>query len=265
MRDNEFTASKDPRNRTDFRFRVDGCSADEVRAVEALPESSGAHLLFLTSGGTNGDIMLWDSRIALSEGAVASAAPVCSEVLTEPAGHGRRVTGLSAAPDGQSFVSCSFDQSVKCWDMRHLDAPVNSADLKSGNVFDVAFAPDGASVLVAYTEPRLWLEPRSGSDHTLENNFTTAFPCTTNALAATFSPRNDILAFGGTGGALHIYCSDELEDPSMADSADINTPGDVRGLSFSFEGGVMAVGWENGGTAAYRRNASPMMKSARKR
>jgi WD40 repeat protein len=259
--------------------RKDGAHSGEVRCVKVFPGSSDAYLRFLSCGETSGTVRLWDFRDAGASGCALTGSGEFSRN-----GHTGLVSGLAIAPDGQTFCSCSFDSSARLWDVRRTDAPVSVLSFpRNQNLFGCVFTPDGARVVVACAHPgKVWLDPFAGGEHSVEGEeavgeepVVAEIRTRTNPLAIAISNSGDILALGGTAGLLHLYCAPQTPAGERGSHRDTDgtdrLPTDIRALSFSSSGNVLAVGVEGAprnrkepGTQVYRRREMSMIKAVRK-
>lgn len=103
----------------------------EALAVAFSPDGR----TLVSGGGADGVVRLW-SR---GEG------PLRWDLAAEARGHSVHVASLAFAPDGESFVSSSFDGTVRHWDLagRPLRRPLRGPGQP---VPSIAFSPDGKTV-----------------------------------------------------------------------------------------------------------------------
>lgn len=71
--------------------------------------------------------------------------------------HGSMVIGVAIAPDGQTLVSCGWDNLVRVWDLR-TGRPLRALEGHKQPIYTVTFAPDGKVLASAGQEKaiRLW-------------------------------------------------------------------------------------------------------------
>ena len=193
----------------------------------------------LASGGSGGEIKLWD---------------VTTGDDTDLTGHNDWVESIAFTPDGTTLASGSFDGTVKLWDVaarEDTDTLVGHWDVVSA----VAFSPDGATLASSSADGtvKLW-DAETGLAFGL-------LPFASAVESVAFSPDGTLLA---TGTERSITLSDtselmrsriettaevEIPDPNLraAIAAAINKPpdtlirrGHMDGLRelFAFEAGI---------------------------
>lgn len=114
-----------------------------VLAVSFSPDSKS-----IASGSLDNVVKIWPAEL------LPTGKPTPAESFTHNfAGHQSQIYGVAWSPDGKRVASCSFDKSIKIWEIatkRELRSiPV---DVKDVVVYGVTFTADGKSLLACYSD-----------------------------------------------------------------------------------------------------------------
>ena len=155
-----------------LRVRLFGPTA-EVMGLAFSPEAD-----LLASVGRDKHLRLWETE---------SFGPV--HVL---AGHQRAIRSVAAAPGAPVFATASEDGSVRLW--RQVDDARKASFGGSGEVYYVAFSPDGTKLFVGGFDPSLWDIARHERIARFEGG-----------LNAAFSADSTLLAISGAKGEVVLW------------------------------------------------------------
>ncbi|MGI9244297.1 MAG: protein kinase domain-containing protein, partial [Verrucomicrobiales bacterium] len=110
--------------------------------VEDLAISPDGRILAMASGG--GAVLLWNFKTG--------------ELLEMLAGHSAAVNSVEFSPDGHTIVSGSSDQTVRLWnlDTRRELMQLNSNNFQLGEIWTLAFSPDGGQLLGGGSSTAIW-------------------------------------------------------------------------------------------------------------
>ena len=116
--------------------------------VENLAISPDGKTLAMASGG--GAVLLWDFETG--------------KLLKMLVGHSAAVNGVEFSPDGQTLASAGADQTVRLWNVdtwREL-MQLSTNNLKLGEVWALAFSPDGRQLIASGTRTVIWSTTPAG-------------------------------------------------------------------------------------------------------
>lgn len=155
----------------------------------------------LASGGSGGEIKLWD---------------ITTGEDTDLIGHNDWVESIAFTPDGATLASGSFDRTVKLWDVaarQDTDTIVGHWDVVSA----VTFSPDGATLATGSADGtvKLW-DAETGLTFGL-------LPFTSEVTAVAFSPDGTLLATG-TERSITLSDTSELMRSRIETTADVEIP-----------------------------------------
>jgi WD40 repeat protein len=143
--------------------------------------------------------------------------------------HSNRVTSVSFSPDQQMIASGSWDGLVKLVSTETNDQ-VGTLVGNQRPVNAVEFSPGGELLAAAYegNEIYIWRQP--------EQNLAGVLPGFPGVRSLSFSPDEEFLAMGGTGGIWLWY----LKDGFLEDTLEI-PEGRINALSYSPDGRMLAA------------------------
>ncbi|MDG3005123.1 family 16 glycoside hydrolase [Paludisphaera mucosa] len=152
-------------------------------------------------------------------------------------GHAMRVTSVAFSPDGRRLASCSFDKTLKIWDVETLECLATLGPYDDHPI-DAAFSPDGRLVASASRDNlvRVW--------DTRDNSLLDTLTGATRSLLGfvQFSPAGRWIFTGG--GSLKSW-----ENP-LPDASEPKPPADARGDGDAAEASPATVPAEVGDAAA---------------
>jgi WD40 repeat protein/serine/threonine protein kinase len=199
-------------------------AAHAISTVALTPD--GKRALFGTETGL---LRLWDVQ--------------AGKILRPLVGPLGGVTALAVSGDGRRALSASGDRCVRVWDLdgrAHLGPDQERGHV--GQVFAVAFAPDGATLASGALDGRVFLWDLGQGGPKVRALLPKLRLGAIRSLA--FSPDGRLLACGGqTGDVVLVQVSDTGLQPRPAWTGH-TAP--VRSLCFSPDGGTLASGGGDG-------------------
>lgn len=205
----------------------------DINAPQALAEFGGPAVnqmafspkdaRLLAYGKYDGSLTAWN--VATQE-----------RLLRYPAAHPQGPVGVAFAPDGKSLASGGGDFHVRLW---KLDPPTPTPLVDRqvyANVFQLAYAPDGKKLGVAYTSAYyVHLYPGSLDEQAPLR----IFPSDSVAwIEIAISPSGDKLAIGNEAGTVELR---NLADGALLKRFESPRRSAVRHLAFSADGSLLAA------------------------
>ncbi len=160
-------------------------------------------------------------------------------------------TDVAFGPDGKTVASAHSDGTVRLWDFSHAATPAPVLQLKvtPGEVYSVAFSPDGiwlasggggqgGTARVQLWDLRKRAEP-SFSSIPLSGHTDTVY-------AVAFSPDSRRLASVGLDGSVRLWDLSDMEQGTANPTILAQTDRDVTSVKFSPDGNLLATGSDEG-------------------
>jgi WD40 repeat protein len=178
---------------------------------------------FLASGFDDGTLSLWKRDALNPDPGLTEIYPVVLEQYSQK-GHAKGISSLAFSSDGQWLVSCSWDKTVRLWDLHPSVVKPIIFQKHREEVVTVAFNQEGNKLASGSSDQMTFLwdvnhpekEPISLTDHE-ESNI--------NSVA--FSPDGKLLASGNVKGKIRLW--------------DIQTPGKVLKTLTAHKGEISVI------------------------
>jgi WD40 repeat protein len=204
----------------------------DPNAQKRISEFGGLAVNQMAFSPTDGRLLAYGKY----DGSLTAWNVTTQERLFNYPAHPQGPVGIAFAPDGKSLASGGGDFHVRLW---KLDPP-NPTPLVDrqvyANVFQLAYAPDGKKLGVAYTSAYyVHLYPGSLDEQAPLRIFPTG---SVAWIEIAISPRGDTLAIGNEVGTVELR---SLADGALLKRFESPRRSAVRHLAFSADGGLLAA------------------------
>ena len=188
----------------------------------------------------------WRFKVAAVVLAVVAA--VIGSVLLEPrpaargrldlAGHEGLVSAVTFSPDGRTLASCSWDFTVRLWDLDRLDDGHEAEPVilpHETTQYAAAFSPDGSLLVSAGDRSLTIWSCRPGYQRMSERSGESYH-------SLSFSPDGQTVALGGEDGSVRLWDMPAARERSRLRGH----AGSVRSVAFSPDGKLLATASHEG-------------------
>lgn len=183
--------------------------------VSGVAVSPNGETIVTVSGSPDGTIKVWSA-----EG---------QELYTLAAAHDDRISDVVFSPDGETFLTASWDGVVKQWTVDGDE--LQSWQAHNDEIFGLAISPDGQTLVTSSWDAtaKLWLV----SDQTLQ---TTLEGHNDSVNSVSFSPDGQAIATSSDDRTIKIWSVDGIEQQTLTDH---QTP--IGRVQFSPDGQYLAT------------------------